>query len=179
VGDQYVGEIRMFAGDYAPEQWLLCNGQVLPIAEYETLFTLIWTTYGGDGTTTFALPDLRGRIAIGQGQGQGQGAAHLTNRVLGTTGGAETVTLTTATMPAHTHSVSATNTLGTSASPTNNIWAQSAVKQYSSTTITETEKMASAALGSGGGSGGAHENMMPFVTINFIIATTGIYPSPA
>lgn len=172
MSDPYVGEIRMFAGDYAPEQWLLCNGQTLSVSEYQPLFALIGTTYGGDGRTTFALPDLRGRIAIGQGKG-----VSLTDRILATAGGVETVALTVDTMPAHNHSVSATNALGTSATPTSNIWAQSTIKQYSAVKGIPNEKMASVTLDSGGGSGFPHNNMMPFFTINFIIATTGLFPS--
>lgn len=170
MSDQYVGEIRMFAGNYAPEGWLLCNGQRVQISGNESLFSLLGTTYGGNGTTNFGVPDLQGRVVIGQGQGPG-----LTNRPLGATVGTETVELTSGTMPAHSHMVFATSSLGTSASPTSNIWATSTVKQYSTATP-GTDLMSSQALASAGGTGAAHSNMMPFLTINFIIAAIGLYP---
>lgn len=168
--DQYVGEIRMFAGDYAPVDWELCNGQLLQISSYELLFSLLGTTYGGDGVNTFALPDLRGRVAVGQGQGDG-----LSYRMLGQIGGSETVALYTSTMPAHIHPISATTNPGTSASPENNIWGKSNLKQYSLCSTAPSNNMAATALDSTGG-GAEHANMMPFLTISFIIATNGYYP---
>src|ERR1700730_13467712 len=123
MAQPYVGEIRMFAGNFAPAGWMFCEGQLLPISEYQTLFNLIGTTYGGDGQSTFALPDLRGRIPLHFGNGF----------TLAETGGVETVTLTVAQIPAHTHALLATSTFGSQASPANNVLAQTqAVKIYSS-----------------------------------------------
>src|SRR5262245_29652358 len=110
--DNYLGEIRLFAGNFAPRGWRFCDGGLLPIAENDALFNLLGTTYGGDGVSTFALPDLRGRVAIGQGTGPG-----LTNRPLGEPGGTESVTLVLGQCPAHTHQLFATNAPATTASP--------------------------------------------------------------
>ncbi len=115
MAQPYVGEIRMFAGNFAPAGWMFCEGQLLPISEYETLFQLIGTTYGGDGESTFALPDLRGRLPIHQGNGF----------VLAETGGAEEITLTVNQIPAHSHPLLASNTVSNQSAPTNNVVAQS------------------------------------------------------
>src|SRR6267154_856735 len=111
MAQPYVGEIRMFAGNFAPAGWMFCEGQLLPISENETLFNLIGTTYGGDGQSTFALPDLRGRIPLHQGNGF----------ILAETGGAETITLTVSQIPAHSHAELATNNVGNSTDPQGNI----------------------------------------------------------
>ncbi|MGE5396789.1 MAG: phage tail protein [Chitinophagales bacterium] len=168
MSDPYLGEIRMFAGNYAPLDWALCNGQLLNISQYSALFSLIGTYYGGDGTTTFALPDLRGRVPVGQGQGPG-----LTNRTMGQMDGAETVTLTVSNLPTHSHAVMVNNSAGTLSSPSDAVWASN-VSQYS--TASPDGQMSSAAITSSGSST-AHENMMPSFCINFVICLNGIFPS--
>lgn len=169
----YVGEIRMFGGTFAPLGWMFCDGALLPIAEYETLFTLIGTTYGGDGQVTFALPDLRGRVPVHQGQGQG-----LTQRTLGQSSGSETVTLIPSQIPIHTHIATANSGAGSSPSPTNNVWAANSnttALQFTASTATPVN-MNPTSIGSVGGSQ-PHENMMPFVAVNYIISLFGIFPS--
>lgn len=171
--DQYIGEIRMFAGSYAPVEWAFCNGQLLQIAEYNALFALLGQRYGGDGVTNFALPDLRGRIPMGKGQGPG-----LANYNMASTGGTETVGLSVSQMPQHTHSISATSTNGNLSTPSEDIWAQSTSRIYSAVAVTATltDQMSPNALSSVGG-GLQHNNMMPYFPISFIIATNGIFPS--
>jgi microcystin-dependent protein len=168
MSQPYVGEIRMFAGNFAPAGWMLCQGQLLPISENETLFNLIGTTYGGDGQSTFALPDLRSRLPIHQGNGF----------VLAETGGAETVTLTTQQIPAHNHSLVAT-TSGQVLSPSNAIPAQPLSAQ-AGTAIYDgnapSTLLGSASIGQTGGSQ-PHDNMHPFLVLNFIISLFGIFPS--
>jgi microcystin-dependent protein len=161
----YIGEIRMFGGNFAPVGWLLCQGQILPIDQYDVLFNLIGTTYGGDGQTNFALPNLASRIPFHQGSGY----------VLGQMAGVETVTLNTNQLPVHTHQPVAA-AVATSPSPNNNYWASYANMQYSDQP--PNAPMAPNALSLSGGNQ-PHENMPPFLAINFIIATEGIYPSPS
>lgn len=175
MSDPYLGEIRMFAGNYAPENWHFCDGSLLNISDYNALFALIGTTYGGNGSTTFGLPDLRGRLPIGQGQGPG-----LTNRILGQSGGSETVRLAEAEMPTHKHTVNASAATGTQANPKNGVWASlAAANQYITSaeiiSPSVTHAMNSAAVGSSGG-GAAHDNMMPAFPLSFIIALQGEYP---
>jgi microcystin-dependent protein len=161
----YVGEIRMFAGNFAPVGWMSCDGSLLAIAEYETLFNLIGTTYGGDGQNTFALPDLRGRVPIHQGGG----------RVLGQAGGSETVTLTPSQNAVHTHTLTATNAVAVpSAGPTGMLAASATTQFYGNGP--PTTPMAPDSLGPTGGNQ-AHENMAPFATVTFIISLFGIFPS--
>lgn len=168
--DCYVGEIRMFAGTYAPDGWALCNGQVLAISDNETLFSLIGTTYGGDGSTTFALPDMRGRLPISMGNSRtGQ------NYVLGQRAGAETVTLTSTQMPVHTHAANAQSEGGNLGQPTNGFWSRTGVTAYEAPGAVALSSMSNQAVGVAGGSQ-PHENMMPFTTLSFIIALYGIYP---
>jgi microcystin-dependent protein len=167
--DQYVGEIRMFGGNFAPQGWLFCAGQQLNISEYEVLFSLIGTTYGGDGMTTFRLPDLRGRIPINQGTSNIGTVYHK-----GQIGGSETITLVTNQIPQHTHSVNVSPSNGETNNPANAVWAGSSVTQYS--TGTPNNMMAGQAISVSGGSI-PHDNMMPFLAISFIIATDGIFPS--
>jgi microcystin-dependent protein len=171
MGSQFLGEIRMFAGDFAPVGWALCNGQLLPIAPNEALFQLIGTTYGGDGETTFALPDLRGRLPVSQGQGPG-----LSNYTLAELGGTETVTLTPAQMPAHSHLPRARAGAGTSDVPATRVWAapsEPSAKIY--TGGAPDAGMNPAVIKSSGG-GLPHDNMPPFLAIHFIIALEGIFP---
>jgi microcystin-dependent protein len=164
----YIGEIRMFGGTFAPVGWAFCNGQLLPISQNDALFSLIGTTYGGDGQTTFALPDLRGRIPIHQGSGF----------QLGQIAGTETVTLTTQQIPNHTHPPQCKSTAGELGSPQNAVWAASASNQtiYSNAGPTGGVSMKATAMANDGGSQ-PHDNMMPFLAVSFIIALEGIYPT--
>ncbi|AGB43371.1 phage tail protein [Mesorhizobium sp. B2-3-14] len=166
MAQPYIGEIRMFAGNFAPAGWMLCEGQLLPISENETLFQLIGTTYGGDGESTFALPDARGRLPIHQGNGF----------VLAETGGAEEITLTISQIPAHTHAFLGNAGNGSQAAPQNNVLASSTlVRLYASETADA--NMAAPAISSVGGSQ-PHSNFQPYLCINFIISLFGIFPSP-
>lgn len=166
MGQPYVGEIRMFAGNFAPMGWMFCNGDLVSISEYETLFNLIGTSYGGDGESTFALPDLRGRIPIHMGNGF----------VLAETGGVEEVTLTTAQIPAHSHPVLATSNGATLAAPANNVTGQAAAKIYRPGN--PSVSLAAAAV-SNTGSNHPHSNLQPYLCVSFIISLYGIYPSPS
>lgn len=170
MSDQYLGEIRMFSGNYAPQGWALCNGQMLQISQNEALYSLIKTNYGGDGTSTFALPDLQGRVAVHMGTNPNTGTAY----PIGQKAGTETVTLTEAQLPSHTHTVSAQQLAGTSASPANNVWATSTKNVYSK--AAPNGVMDSGVISSVGGNQ-AHDNVMPFTTLTFIIALQGIYPT--
>lgn len=165
----FIGEIRMFAGNFAPLGWMFCEGQLLPISENETLFNLIGTTYGGDGQTTFALPDLRGRLPIHQGQGTG-----LSNHVIGEQGGAESVALTINQLPAHPHAVQATSADADRRNPKMALPARPPEAAFTpSGTIAP---MASATVEAAGG-GQAHTNLQPALCVNFIISLFGIYPT--
>jgi microcystin-dependent protein len=168
MSEPFVGEIRMFGGNFAPANWMFCEGQLLSIAEYDTLFSLIGTTYGGDGVTTFALPDLRGRLPIHQGQGSGLGAY-----VIGQMGGTENVTLATNQIPSHNHTAQANTESGTQSSPSNGIWANSGQAVYSANPATGA--MNAALIGAAGGSQ-PHNNMMPFLCVSFIISLFGVWP---
>lgn len=171
MGSPYVGEIRMFAGNFAPAGWAFCDGSILSIAENETLFNLIGTTYGGDGQTTFALPDLRGRLPMHMGNGAG-----LTPRVIGEMGGVESVTLTAQQMPIHSHAPRAVSGSGNQATPQNGVWAGSASSRYS----TSAPNLAmNASLVNLCGSNQPHENRMPYLSISFIISLFGVYPTPS
>jgi microcystin-dependent protein len=167
MGQPFVGEIRMFAGNFAPLGWELCQGQILSIAENDVLFNLIGTTYGGDGQETFALPDLRGRLPLHQGTTQGN------TFFIGENGGGESVTLTTNQIPAHSHAPRA-NTAGSANDPTGNVWAGWTGSHYSDQA--PNAAMLPTALASAGGSQ-PHENRPPFLAINFIISLFGIFPS--
>lgn len=162
--DPYLGDIRLFAGSFAPAGWAACDGQLLPISEYEGLYTLLGTRYGGDGISTFALPDLRGRWAVGR-----RGAN------LGETGGAETVTLAAQQLPAHTHAAYASAGAATRTSP--GVWASVAAPAYlPGDPGAGGQTMAGDALGPVG-AGLPHENLPPFLGMIHIIATVGIYPT--
>jgi microcystin-dependent protein len=164
MGQPFVGEIRMFGGNFAPAGWMFCDGAILSIAENETLFNLIGTTYGGDGQSTFALPDLRSRVPIHQGNGF----------TLAQMGGEEQVTLTVNQIPAHIHVPQANSGTGTQTSPAGNVWANSANFPYSPNA--PSASMDPAAVGLDGGSQ-PHDNMIPFLVVNFIISLFGIFPS--
>ena len=170
MSNPYIGEIRMFAGNFAPAGWAFCNGQTLPISENDALFTLIGTTYGGDGQETFNLPDLTSRLPMHQGQGPG-----LTNRVIGEMAGTETVTLTVQQIPIHSHPPVCSLAPGNQRSPVGNVWASSAERQYTKATLLDISLVPSTAQPVGGSQ--PHENMSPFVGINFIISLFGIFPS--
>lgn len=170
MAQPYVGEIRMFAGNFAPAGWSFCEGQLLPISENETLFQLIGTTYGGDGESTFALPDLRGRLPVHQGN------AIDASYVIGETGGAEMVTLTVNQIPSHTHQMLATASTGTQASGAGAIPASgSGVSIYRPAPANQA--MAADAIQPVGGSQ-PHENMHPYLCVSYIISLFGIFPSP-
>lgn len=171
MAQPYVGEIRMFGGNFAPAGWMFCSGQLLPISENETLFNLIGTTYGGDGQETFGLPDMQGRVPIHQGTG-------LSTYVLAQTGGVESVTITTNTMPVHNHPMQATNN-GAQLSPANATMAkprgsQSGLRTYSAAVPNTTLHPQS--ISAAGGSQ-PHDNFMPTLAVSFIISLFGIFPS--
>ena len=165
MAQPYVGEIRMFAGNFAPAGWMFCEGQLLPISENETLFQLIGTTYGGDGESTFALPDLRGRLPIHQGNGV----------ILAETGGAEEITLTVQQIPAHSHPMLATNDIPVQSNPANNLPGQAAAKFYRAGA--PSVQLSPQAVSATGGSQ-PHTNFQPYLCINYIISLFGIFPSP-
>ena len=165
MAQPYVGEVRLFGGNFAPAGWMFCDGQLLPISENETLFNLIGTTYGGDGQSTFALPNLQSRIPIHQGNG----------RVLAETGGVETVTLTTNQVPTHTHSWPATTTAAVNQSPVSgNMPAASTARYYKAGG--GTVAMAASAIPPAGGNQ-PHTNFMPYACVSYIISLFGIFPS--
>jgi microcystin-dependent protein len=166
VAQPYVGEIRMFAGNFAPAGWMFCEGQLLPISENETLFQLIGTTYGGDGQATFALPDLRGRIPIHQGDGF----------ILAETGGAEEITLTVNQIPAHSHPMLASSSIGSLPTPQSNLLARTTnIDLYSG--LPTDIAFSPVAIGPVGGSQ-PHTNFQPYLCIDFIISLYGLFPSP-
>lgn len=171
MAQPYVGEIRMFAGTYAPNGWMLCDGQVLPISENETLFQLVGTTYGGDGESTFALPDLRGRIPIHMGTSP-DGTAHS----IGQTGGTEQETLTPQQIPSHGHALLATANLGTDNNPGGNVLAQTSGGVMLYREVAPSGAMDPGVVAMTGGSQ-PHENTQPFLCVNFIISLFGIFPS--
>ncbi|ESS66647.1 microcystin dependent protein MdpB [Methyloglobulus morosus KoM1] len=170
----YIGQIIMFAGNFAPTNWAFCNGQLLSIAQNTALFSIIGTTYGGNGTTNFALPDLQGRVALHAGNGAG-----LTPYVLGEQGGAEAVTLTLPQIPAHNHSLMANSGNGDQLSPSGNVSAtvnDGARTQYPGYSTTPNAAMSAAAISPTGGNQ-PHTNIQPFLAVNFIICLQGIFPS--
>ncbi len=171
MSDPYIGEIRMFAGNYAPQGWALCNGTLQSISGNEALFALIGTTYGGDGQTTFALPDMRGRLPLHQGTGLG-----LTARVMGQAFGSEAVTLLQTQMPSHTHTLVASTADATASVPTGAVPAgQPGDTLYLSTPTAAPVAMRSGSLLQAGGSQ-PHDNTMPFLCVNFIISLFGVFP---
>lgn len=169
--DPFIGQISLVAFNYAPQGWAKCEGQLLPIAQNQALFALLGTTYGGDGMTTFALPDLRGRVPMGDGNGPG-----LTPRVLGEKSGSETNTLTIAQMPMHNHTVNASTVDGDQNLPTGSIPANTKAldKEYTSTAANTT--MSPSMIGVAGGSQPVN-NVQPYTTLTYIIALQGVWPS--
>ena len=168
MAQPYVGEIRMFAGNFAPAGWMFCEGQLLPISENETLFQLIGTTYGGDGQNTFALPDLRGRIPIHQGNGF----------ILAENGGAEEITLTVNQIPAHSHPLLGSQTTASATDTTANVGARTtAAAVFPYGTDAPLQPLSPQAVSSVGGSQ-PHTNFQPYLCVYFIISLFGIFPSP-
>jgi microcystin-dependent protein len=165
MAQPYVGEIRMFAGNFAPAGWMFCDGQLLPISENETLFNLIGTTYGGDGQSTFALPDLRGRIPMHFGNGF----------TLAETGGVETVTLTVNHIPSHSHAFLASNETGAKTTPGGHVLASSFNVTPYINDVTNSNMNAGAIAQTGGSQ--PHNNFQPYLCVDFIISLFGIFPS--
>ena len=168
--DPFIGTVMAFGGNFAPSGWATCSGQILSISQNTALFSLLGTTYGGNGQTTFALPDLRGRIPIHMGQGPG-----LTNRDLGETGGTPGVTLIIPQIPAHNHPVAVNASNGVSLNPANNFFAATpAFTQYTDP-VGNTTLHPSAISTTGGNQ--PHENMQPYLALTYVIALVGVFPS--
>lgn len=163
MSDPFIGEVKMFGFNFPPRNWALCNGQIMAINQNQALFSLLGTTYGGNGVTTFALPDLRGRTPVHVGQGV----------ALGESAGQETHTLIQAEMPMHTHFASGSSTPVDQKTATGNVWGASTDGTYH---LQANTTMAPAAIGIAGASQG-HENRQPYLTVNFCIALSGIFPS--
>lgn len=177
MSDQFVAEIRMYGFNFAPYQWALCNGQILPISQNTTMFSLIGTYYGGNGTSNFQLPNLQGTVPLGTGQGNG-----LSSYMIGEQGGVPSITLLDSEIPSHTHNLVADSDLASTISPAGAVYRRGeipgnpavGVGAYSSTTPANTA-LHPLALGTAGGNT-AHNNMMPYLTMNFCIAMFGMYP---
>lgn len=166
MAQPYVGEIRMFGGNFAPAGWMFCNGQLLPISENETLFQLIGTTYGGDGQETFALPNLQGRAPVHQGNGM----------ILAESAGVESVTLTTQQIPSHNHAMVCSTVTAQNPQPKDGMLAQMATLQPYASDTAQQQLSAKSLLPTGGSQ--PHENMQPYLCVSFIISLFGIFPSP-
>ena len=166
MAQPYVGEIRMFAGNFAPAGWVFCEGQLMPISENETLFNLIGTTYGGDGESTFAVPDMRGRIPLHNGNGF----------ILAQTGGAEEVALTVNQIPSHSHSFVATTDIANTGNPADAILSTTTTGSKIYSTANPTVALNNNSITPSGGSQ-PHSNFQPYLCVNFIISLFGIYPS--
>ena len=173
--DPFIGEIRMFAGNYVPMGWLYCNGQSLSIAQFQALYAVIRTTYGGNGQTTFNLPNLCNKVPLHQGQG-----TNLTSRRIGDTGGEINVTLNANTMATHSHDVMCQNTsVGTDAgtSPANGVWTGTSNKLYVAPTTATNVAMSNQVIGSAGSNApNGHNNLQPYLVVNYIIAYDGVWP---
>ncbi|CAN5587374.1 tail fiber protein [soil metagenome] len=167
MSTQFIGEIKMFGGNFAILGYAFCDGSLLPISQYDALFSLLGTTYGGDGQQTFGLPDLRGRIPVHQGAGPG-----LSPRTLGENSGSETVTLNTNQLASHNHTVIANTNTGTSGNPQGNIVAGTSLTPYNTTAVNN--QMGGRIDNTGGSQ--PHDNIMPIQCVNYIIALEGIYP---
>ena len=169
MADPFIGQITMFGGNFAPRSWALCNGQLLDIASNSALFSILGTSYGGDGRTTFGLPDFRGRVPMNWGQGAG-----LSSRTIGQKGGAETVVLTTQQIPQHSHLMRGSSGQPDESNPQNGVPASSAATGQDLYASTSNVNMGATA--NTGGSQ-AHTNMQPFQVVSFIIAIVGVFPS--
>jgi microcystin-dependent protein len=171
----YVGMIIGFAGTFAPQGWEICDGRLLPISGHETLFTIIGTTYGGDGINTFGLPNLMQRVIVGGGQGPG-----LTNRLLGQKGGAADVSLTVNNLPSHTHSFNVSNVVGDQTSPSNGCTLsaldQTTISFYDNFSEATLAPLNNVAVSTSDGGGASHSNEMPYQEITYIIHLDGLYP---
>ena len=170
MSNPYVGEIRIFAGNFAPQGWAICDGSILSIANFEVLFALLGTTYGGDGVNTFKLPDMRGRIPIHQGNGY----------VMGALSGSESVTLTSAELPAHSHAVQSSTAHGNTSSPAGALWATDGTgvaAPYRKAASGGTAVALAAGTVATSGGGQPHENRQPLLAMNYIISLFGIFPS--
>lgn len=172
MSDPYVGEIRLFAGLFTPVGWADCDGELLAVSENDALFSLLGTTWGGDGQTTFGLPDLRGRVPVHAGQGPG-----LSPRRLGQVGGQEQVTIQADQLPAHGHAAMASNDTDVTTDPGGAVLGHPATNVYRSPLSDPTVTMAAGSTSTVGG-GQPHDNVMPFEVIRFMISLYGIYPSP-
>ncbi len=168
MAEPFLAEIRVVPFNFPPTGWAFCNGQILPISQNSAVFSLIGTFYGGNGTSNFALPDLQGRVPIGFGQGPG-----LTTRTIGESGGAASVTLTGVQIPAHTHAIAASSQAATTHSPVSGYAAKSVRTAYATSPVATA---APSAIEAGGGNQ-AHNNLQPYLTLSFIIALNGIFPS--
>lgn len=172
MSSPYVGEIRMFGGNFAPAGWAMCQGQLLPISQNDTLFNLIGTTYGGDGQSTFALPNLAGRLPIHMGQGPGISQ----NYVEGESGGVESVTLTTQQIPSHNHAFVASTNAATLAGPANDLFATPPQATFFFAGTVDSPFNTQTVQNSGGSQ--PHENTMPILVVGFILSLFGVFPSP-
>lgn len=172
MADPFVGEIRMFGGTFAPLGWAFCNGQLLSISDYQTLFAVLGTTYGGDGQTTFGLPNLVGRLPLHQGTSPSTGTPY----ALGQSAGTETVTLQTQHLPAHGHALNATSAAAGQASPAGQLPANLGAGARIYASVPSGVPMAPQSIGPAGG-GQPHANMMPFLAVSFIIALDGLFPT--
>jgi microcystin-dependent protein len=171
MSDQFLAEIRIFPFNFPPTGWAFCEGQLMPISQNTALFSLLGTTYGGDGKSTFALPDMQGNAPMQPGQGQG-----LSLRDLGEMSGVESITLLVSEIPVHTHTVRASNNVGDNPLPTNNALARQAnITNYQANTSANLVAMGFQSLPPAGG-GLPHNNMQPYLTLNFCIALQGIFP---
>jgi len=171
MSEPFIAEIRIFAGNFAPRSWAFCNGQLLPVAQNTALFSLVGTTYGGDGRTTFGLPDLQGRAPMHPGRGPG-----LTSRRLGEKTGAETATVSDAQMASHSHSARGSENPAVASAPSSNYVARGGGRGANAYLNADTGVGLSKELLPTGG-GQAHNNMQPYLSMNFIIALEGLYPS--
>jgi microcystin-dependent protein len=171
MSEPFVGEIRMFAGNFAPRGWAFCDGQLLAVSQNDALFSLFGTIYGGDGRTTFGLPDMRGRIPLHQGQGPG-----LSSRRLGSKGGSETETLTTNQLPSHSHTLEANTRSPNMRAPEGNVLSDPNPAGRIYDAVAQDASAATTSIANTGGSR-SHTNLMPTICVNFIVALFGIYPS--
>lgn len=169
--DPFLGEIKMFGGNFAPSGWALCNGQLLPISQNTALFSLLGTFYGGDGVQTFALPNLQGRVAVHWGQGAG-----LSSYVIGQQGGSESIALTQQQMPQHNHTMGTLSSPGTASRPNTQLLAQPTSGSIYGPAPSDGSALNQAAISQAGGNQ-PHANIQPYLSVTFIIALRGIFPS--
>jgi len=173
MADPFVAEIRIFPFNFAPTGWAMCNGQLLPISQNTALFSLVGTFYGGDGKSTFGLPNLQGMVALGQGQGPA-----LSQYFVGESGGVENVNLLQAQLPAHTHAAKCTSVPGNTQQPSGHVWAKDLTGKVDYNSAPDGSAMNATALGGAGGDV-PHSNLQPYLVLNYCIAMQGIFPSRA